>query len=231
MKISILSSLTACACLAGLQTAGAATSLFDVPSAYWDFFGGEAHGNGMIGYTFMVMKSVTVTQVGWYDAQANGLSRAFQVGLWRDLTGGNFSPGSSTSQLLGSSSTGISIPGGTNAVLNGVWRVVELESPLVLEPGSYQIGGLDTANTIDQITYVYVVGDMLSNNNAWVGQFFYSGTTSSAPGFHVTDSNHFYLAGGVELGPMLFIVPEPSALFLSAIGLGGLLSIRRRGVF
>jgi hypothetical protein len=232
MKNNVLLPLIACTCLAGLENADAASSLFDIPSFYWgtQTEPGETHGNGMVGYVFRVTQSVTVTQVGWYDAQGDGLSRAFQVGLWKDLTGGNFDPGSPTSQLLGNSNNGIFIPKGTNATLSGVWRVVNLQSALILDPGTYQIGGLDTSSTTDPIVYVSqnVESEMLTNANATAGQFFYSPTTSSAPGFHATDNHHFYLAGGLELGPMLFIIPEPSCLFLTAVGLGGLLSARRR---
>lgn len=227
MKKPFLSSFIAVASLVTSKNCDAATSLFDIPSSYWGTHS-EAHGNGMVGYVFRLEQAVTVTQLGWYDAQGDGLSRAFQVGLWKSLTGFNFSPAS----LIGNANTGISIPSGTTAALNGVWRMIDLPSPLMLEPGFYQIGGLDTAATTDPIVYISqnFSYEMLANSNAWVGPFFYSATTSSAPGFHVTDSNHFYLASGLELGPMLFIIPEPPGACLSVVGVGGLLLRRRRKI-
>lgn len=229
MKTRLMPKLILSASLLAAAKSDAATSLFDIPSYYWGTTS-EQHGDGMVGYVFTLTQSVTVTQVGWYDAQGDGLSRAFQVGLWKDLTGGNFAPGSPTSQLLGNVNSGISIPGGTGTTLNGVWRTVDLASPLQLEPGSYQIGGLDTASTTDPIAYVSqnVLPEMLTNSNAEPRQFFYSATTSSNPGFHVTTNSNFYLAGGLELGPMLFIVPEPSSLFLFAAGAGLVLRRRRQ---
>jgi hypothetical protein len=230
MKPSSIQSLVAGICLLMIGKSDGATSLFDLSAYNLAGMGSEQHGNGMIGYTFTLKQSVTVTQIGWYDAQGNGLSRSFQVGLWKDLTGGLFSPGSPTSQLLGSGNSGINIPGGTAAVLNGVWRMFDLTTPLILDPGSYQIGGLDTASTTDAIVYISqnFANELLTNSNANPGTFFYSATTSTDPGFHVTDSNHFYLAGGFELGPMLFIVPEPSGVLLTAAGATGMLLRRRR---
>ena len=224
--------LAAGICLWGIAESDGATSMIGIPSGDWTSSSGfnEAHGDGMVGWVFTVKQTITVTQVGWYDGAGDGLSRSFQVGLWQDLSGGNFSPNAPLVQLLGVASSGIVIPSGTSAALNGVWRVVDLPSSLVLQPGSYQLAGLDTASTTDQIRYIsqnYKIED-LSNANVNTGQFFYAamGPTSSGsnPGFHAT--YNFYLAGGLELGPMLFTVSEPSSYLL--IGVSGVLFLRRR---
>jgi formylglycine-generating enzyme len=175
------------------------------PSSQYDF--NEAHGNGMIGWTFSVEKSITVTKVGIYDDGQDGLSRAFQVGLWR------FDATSNPPQLLGTPSSGTTIPAGTVAPLNGVWRTVNLATPLVLVPGGYELAVLDTATTSDAIRY-YQTEYSDPSLGLTTSAFFYadiSGQTS----FHFVDGYHFYLAPGLELGPMLFVdVPEPSTLAL-----------------
>jgi hypothetical protein len=61
--------------------------------------------------------------------------------------------------------------------------------------------------------------------------FFYAPQTGTPqPGFHMVTADGFYLAAGMELGPMLFVeVPEPSTLSVAAIGTGlTLLRGRRR---
>lgn len=186
----------------------------------------EAHGDGMIGWTFHLEQSVTITQIGWYDQGADGLSRAFQVGLWQDLTGGYFSSPDST-QLLGDPNSGITIPAGTSASLNGVWRVIDLPDPLNLPPGDYEISGLDTATTPDVIRYL--IARPSSNPQVTIRQFFYPYFLTQ-PGFRLTYNSDFYLLdGGLELGPMLFSnVPEPSGLALGSLSTLALLLFHRR---
>jgi hypothetical protein len=177
----------------------------------------EDHGNGMVGWTFTLRAPLTVTAVGWYDDGQDGLSRPFQVGLWQDLSG-NFNPGSNPQQLLGTPSQGMIIPGGTTASLQGSWRVVPLSSPLTLDPGNYELGGLDTATTSDTMKYVGV-GGMFPYPPVWpglsIGQFFYAYHIFPSTTFQVTYNDRFYLANGLELGPMLFAeVPEPCSISL-----------------
>src|SRR5579862_6136127 len=114
----------------------------DVPMPFGGF--DEAHGDGMVGWSFQLVEPFTITQVGWYAENSNGLSRPFQVGLWE---GGGGS-------LIGDPITGLNIPAGTNVALVGSWRVVDLPAPLILQPGVYAIGGLDTLATTDVIKYV-----------------------------------------------------------------------------
>jgi hypothetical protein len=190
----------------------------------------EVHGNGMVGWTFNLQSPLTVTAVGWYDDGQNGLSRPFQVGLWQDLSG-NFAPGSNPRQLLGSPSEGITFASGTSASLQGSWRVLPLSSPLTLDPGNYQLGGLDTAATSDNIEYVGVGGffpypPVLPGLT--IGQFFYAAMAPSST-FQVTYNDKFYLHDGLELGPMLFAdVPEPCSVGLIGLGMVMVLIVRRR---
>jgi len=219
-----------------LHSADAASPIVSIPQAAWDFYasglGSESHGDGMVGWTFYVTNPVTVTQIGWHDRGGDGLSRAFQVGLWQATSGG-FSAGSSVVELLGTAGSGLIIPGGTEAILNGYFRVVDLAVPIVLQPGSYQIAGLDTASTTDPITYMWDGGlGIYDTPDVSVGAFFYGNMTGSGyppmpSGFTWVDSSHFYLASGLEMGPMLFVVPEASTSILMMFGFAMALSRRR----
>jgi hypothetical protein len=188
----------------------------------------EAHGNGMVGWTFNLQQTLTVTAVGWYDDGQDGLSRPFQVGLWQDLSG-YFDPGSTPTQLLGTPTRGITIPGGTTSSLQGVWRVVPLPTPLNLLPGNYELGGLDTASTPDVIKYVKAdTGNPIppTVSGMTIGQCFYAfgGGPST---FQLQYSTGFILVNGLELGPMLFTnVPEPSGFMLLGLGVCALLAFK-----
>jgi hypothetical protein len=187
----------------------------------------EAHGDGMVGWVFSVQTPVTVTAVGWYDDGADGLSRAFQVGLWQDLNG-YFAPGSNPKQLLGTPAAGITIPAGTAAPLQNSYRIVSLRSPLTLQPGNYQLAGLDSAATTDPIKYVELSYNPPPINGISNDGFFYA--PFSSPTFAMTNSSDFYLYWGLELGPMLFTpIPEP-ADYAGLIGVGaiGIVAMRRR---
>ena len=192
----------------------------------------EDHGDGMIGWTFRLNKPVTVTQVGWYDADIDGLSRSsYQIGLWQDLTNQQFRTTSNVVQLLGANLAVpyVIIPGGTSASLNGVWRVSDLLHPLALAPGDYELGAVDSSTTTDVIMYqeVEAVSDpSLTGSRLTVGSFFYAGLTQSE-GTMLHATSNLYAASGVELGPMLFIdAPEPATLSILAVG--WLAMMRRR---
>ena len=197
---------------------GQTAPIFDlsVPS---HISGGEQHGNGMVGWGFSLSRSVTVTQVGWYDDNQDGLSRDWQVGLWNGT-----SLTQNVAQLLGDPQNGIIIPGGANTKLEGVWRVVDLPTPLVLPSGSYSLGGLDTAATADPIAFMRTLEfptDLIS---------FPSPFYAALPNQPIFGPPKIFIAlDGVEFGPMLFIsVPEPPALILAATGLICLVALHRR---
>lgn len=222
--------------VAASPLAMAATAVVDVPASYLDEPGPgfyETHGNGMIGWTFYVTSAITITQVGWYDAGGDGLSRDFQVGLWRAASG-SFAAGQVATPLLGAN--GVVIPAGTGTSFNGLYRYIDLPTALTLQPGFYQLGGLDTATTPDPIKYISELdfvglegdSDAFNVPGLSYGAFFYTAQTSGDPSFRPVTSNEFYLASGLELGPMIFAIPEPSALMLAGVG-GLLLLPRRRG--
>jgi len=188
------------------------------PGQYWGF--NEGHGDGMVGWSFSLLQPVTVTQVGWYDDGQDGLSRDFQVGLWAGFD-------KNSPQLIG-----IEIPAGPDTELIGSWRVIDLPEPLELQPGSYVLGGLDTATTPDTIVYALKTSDMdstLAGSRLNIGPFFYGGMDNSGQtGLHQPED--YYLANGLEMGPMLFIsAPEPSTFLLVGVGAVMMLTHRQQG--
>src|SRR5262249_47030858 len=108
--------------------------------------------------------------------------------------------------LIGDPVNGLTIPGATNAALTGVWRVVDLPQPLMLQPGFYELGGVDSRSTTDVIKYVSArpgasaltpLGSPVS-----IGALFYAAVPHIPTNFAPTTL--YYLAWGLELGPMLF---------------------------
>lgn len=202
------------------------------PATQYSF--NETHGDGMVGWVFNLQQTVIVNQVGWYDDGYDGLSRDYQIGLWQDLVGtpdsllvGCIFQTSNPYSIVGDPVNGITIPAGTSASLNGAYRVVNLPSPITLVPGNYELGGLDTASTIDPIRYL--IGRHESPVAGMTqGPFFYAYLGQPATSLQPTQS--LYLLDGLELGPMLFTaVPEPSTLGLLILG-GLFLGWVRRGI-
>ena len=208
------------------------------PNQYFGF--DEPNIDGTWGWTFFVKSPIVVTHVAWYDESGDGLSHSHRIGLWKDLSGIDRWPFIQTSgnyprvvvnaeQLLGIFppflTDGIVIPEGIAADLDGVWRKVALPvGPILLQPGGYALGGLDDTNSTDAIRYVlddlatYEMGNSLpADPRIQIGAPGHSDLT----GFQAPSM--FFLVGGVELGPMLFIepIPEPCAgilMLLACIG-------------
>ena len=190
----------------------------------------EGNFDTTVGWTFYVEEPITVTHVGWYDEDGDGLSHDHRIGLWKDLSGEADWPYvgvGNVEQLLGYHiadflvPVGITISSGTSAELDGPWRKVELDAPLTLPVGGYALGGLDNSLSTDPITYVLDIGstnDLESSLPADTRIRVGAPGLSFEPGFNVPD--YFFLVCGLELGPMLFVqpVPEPGTSALLALG-------------
>lgn len=206
-KVPVLMIMLTSMLLSGGSIASADEPIINInPSTYVGGFD-EHHGDGMVGWNFQLLEPFVVTQVGWYAKNADGLSRAFQVGLWEEYEG------SSKASLIGNPVSGLIIPAGTNGSLLGSWRVVDLAKPLTLQPGSYSIGGLDTSATTDVIKYAGPIGPppqaLAPPGSALViGEFFYAG---ASPTTNLGPPSNAYAAFGLELGPMLFGTAAPGS--------------------
>ncbi len=158
--------------------------------------------NGVYGWSFRLEQAVTVTGFGWYDDGLDGLAHPHQVGIWM---------GYQPQPLLT-----LTIPAGTNAPLNGPWRIAELNQPVTLPVGEYVIGGMYYSESPDIVKYVYspdvpFPGDPRIRVNVAL----YSGDPNA---FQEPNGNFLIFPENVELGPMFFVLPaaeDPNIIALA----------------
>jgi hypothetical protein len=170
------------------------------PGQYYGFT--DTNVDGTIGWSFSITEPVVVTELGWYDDGQDGLSHAHFVGISTAL---NPSP----SNALVSTT----IPDGTQASLDGSWRVEPI-GPVTLNPGSYSLVGWDYTAAADPLKFAGGGGPLpLDPRIDSFGTTPISGPYSGA----TTD----LLVTGVWLGPMMFVqpAPEPGTLALAVASL------------
>lgn len=162
--------------------------------------------NGMYGWAFQVLEPISVTGLAWYDEGQNGLVQGHEIGLWW----------TSTTWLTNYLVSSVSIPPGTQAELDGIYRKVDLPSSITLGPGWHVIGG----------TYSFDSGEQVANGVAhssseWVQDSRISLLNPAwavGGGFRIPDEG--FLGYGVNVGPMFYIepIPEPSSMGLVLLG-------------
>ena len=109
------------------------------------------------------------------------------------------------------------------------FRVLLLQQEITLSPGRYQLGGLNNGN--DPGAFIPTdMNDPVSTDSVTVGSLFFSEPMNSIgrTDFGPLDGFSMALASGLEMGPMLFIVPEPSSLLAASLGMLPLLRRKRR---
>jgi len=163
--------------------------------------------NFTTGWAFSLSNSISVTALGYFDADADGLLSNHNVGIF--TSGGT---------LLVSAI----VPNGVAGTLNGGYRYIGI-SPFALGAGSYVIGGL-SIDSNDPIVYAASAfnpaagitldaTDLFTFNDvlAFPDQH---GNTYANPNFQFTSS----------------AVPEPAVFSLMSLGLAGLglLKLRQR---
>ena len=160
-----------------------------------------------LGYSFTLAGTTTVTQVGFYDYNGDGLSAATPVTIWN---------------AGGTALASATVPAGTNSnELNG-YLYVTLGAPVTLPAGTYTIGGYDGSNS----DYVGFFATITPASGITYGGSRSGGGTADPTGDPNNFSNSYF-------GPNFqFGVPEPSTWVAIAAGafLLGVASPRRHVV-
>ena len=177
-----------------------------------------------LGFAFTLQADVVLTALGVWDADADGLPAAAQVGLWRD--------GDAQPLVLST------ITAGTTAVLDGGFRWQALDplasgGPMLLASGqryvvaAYLDGGLATSIGIPDANAGLTGSGQIDSRLTLVEDRFADGFFALA---YPAQSDHH--GGGAWLGANLQMaaVPEPTPASLLAAGLAtlGWLGRRRR---
>ncbi len=169
------------------------------------------NGNSTIGYDFTLTSSVTVTELGFFDANlAEGPADSHPVGIWN-----------SDGTLLASAT----VPSGAPSLLIDGFDFVSI-SPVVLGPGSYAIGAYGLMTSPDQFEF----GE--SGSTTIAGLTLGGAVETFDTGLTFPTSPEAFATEGY-FGPDFLVgqaVPEPSTITLLALpfGLVVLFSIRRR---
>jgi hypothetical protein len=209
--------LTAAAVVASLITAApavAATALdFTGPATVVTCFGCGGGVGSTSGWAFSVTSGITVTALGVWDDEADGLGASSIASLWN---------GAGT--LLGSVNVTDASALVASALGSGGWRTEDLVSAIYLAPGNYAVG----AQLRDDSPRV-----LLNASFATISEITFLGGRYSGGG---TDSGVLFPGTGIGavFGPTLFTaeftadVPLPASALLLLGGIGALGAARRR---
>ena len=172
-----------------MHGAAYATPVLSFSGAIIGGTGAQTHG-----WRFDVNSSVTVTHLGVWDRNADGLSESHQVGIW-----------DSTGTLL----TSATVLSGTTAPLdsNGLFRLVDIPDIVLAPAARYRVGALYILNSGDNLARDATTLTVDPSISYGAYQFA-NGSSLTFP----TISNSFITNG--LWGPSFEVVPEPSTLVL-----------------
>ncbi len=160
----------------------------------------------MLGWTFVLSAPATITGFGWYDQDLDGLSHPHQIGLWYGNASTNIesTPYDGTNTTLRAMAT---VPAGTNAVLKGSWRRVDLATPIDLPSGYYILAGTFYVDNPDVNKWMMGLGPS-GDPRVRSGIMTLSGPPDPFnPNTNLFQPpNGFYTGWTVAFGPNLFIV-------------------------
>ena len=189
-----------------------------------DFKGGStgsSGGNNTLGWEFSLSQSLTVTDLGVFNAGNNGLTNPHQVGLW--TIGGSLLAQTTLASGLSGSTTIVSGSGFGSFRYNSITGVT-------LSPGSYVLGAAYVSGDADAIR-TGVTSTSMASGSSFTQLRFIQGTGFAFPNTPVNFLGHF--------GPNLRFTaavsaatPEPGSVTLlmglGVTGIGFALSRRRR---
>jgi len=192
--------------------------------SFTNTLGATDYGDNPMGWAFTPLTNITITHLGFFDTQADGLATSHDVAIY---------PISSSTPLVSGT-----VPAGTAGLLigdgaanhpsyyGGYWRYTDVADTLLLSNTTYVVAAHpegDGTPTSPGSNWA------LFENHPWItlgDSYFISSTTLVNPA-----------VGGVNVGPLgspngypspnFLILPEPSSLML--LGVGAILLWRRRG--
>jgi hypothetical protein len=223
----LLAALAVCA--TSLAAALAPTAAQASPAVSFTSVNGNFRDDNtrMIGWQFTVTGPLSVSALGWFDLEQNGLARSHEVGIWNKAT----------QALLGS----VVVPSGTTGFLEGFFRYATLGSNVALSSGTtYVIAGLDIGANGDGHVWTPALSGFNNEVNGFssdsrvtvgpagsaIGQFaavFQFPTASIGDSRTAAFGPNFLIAA-----PTVTAIPLPPAAALFVFGLVGLGFAARR---
>ena len=164
--------------------------------------------NTTLGYAFTVSSPISVTSLGLFDFQNNGLAQSHAVTIWT----------STGTQLLQ-----ITIPAGTGATLTDGFRYVSTV-PFLLVPGTYTIGGFyagDSDSSLDAASITGASGISYLGSRSAFGFTFPSGDAIAVVNSYFGPNFQFITGVGVPTHD------SGSTVSLLGFALLGLAAVRR----
>lgn len=177
----------------------------------FDISGGTRNitSEATLGYEFTVNSATTVTDLGYFDLNNDGLAGPHTVGIW---------------DSLGTLLTSTTLAAGTGTLLDG-FRYKTLSIALTLTAGTFRIGATNGSFGLDG---GYAQSTSVTNNTSLVTH----GTSYVTFGSGLNRPTTTFGDGGAYFGPNMIVapaaVPVPAALPLLLAGLGGLAFMGRR---
>jgi hypothetical protein len=187
------------------------------------------NGNGWtLGWSFLTSNEISVTALGLYDKDQNGLGYAHEVGLWNN-----------SGVLLGS----VVVP--TDGALIGEFRFASLTNVVTLNVGTYYVGALYLSSyASDAQNNGIIMDEVLDNATTLIlapGIVYDHSRFCSSYSLDLMFPDFYNSSGQSYFGPNFMIksgtgttdgttspTPEPCTLLLLGSGLAGLIAVRRK---